>query len=106
MNCPLCSKPVLRADASARCHCPADEHVHLLIEWKATAEHRADKLKDAQRMLDLREQRLADCTRAMREVAGNMRAIVDHCCVDDEASRNLARLIYQLDAARAGKAGA
>lgn len=98
MNCPICKKSVLMADSSARCHCPADEHVHLLIEWQAAAEHRADKLNDAQRMLDLREQQLADCTRAMREVSAVLRSWGSGetwCCLADK-----------LDAARAGKAGA
>ena len=49
-------------------------------------------------LLDLREQQLADCTRAMREVSAVLRSWGSGetwCCLADK-----------LDAARAGKAGA
>lgn len=105
MNCPICKKSVLMADSSARCHCPADEHVHLLIEWQAAAEHRADKLKDAQRLIDLREQQLADCTRAMREVSVVLRDEAHEQWVDVHyvTADKLFDLADKLDAARSGK---
>lgn len=55
-------------------------------------------LTETQRLLDLREQQLADCTRAMREVSAVLRSWGSGetwCCLAD-----------RLDAARAGKAGA
>jgi hypothetical protein len=94
MKCPLCKMWVVRELGPGHCQCPADEHVHLLLEWQATAEHRADKLNEARRMLDLREKQLADCTRAMREVANVLKDFADGlntlAIENDEELANLA----------------
>lgn len=67
-----------------------------------------DEAIELQRMLALREAQLADCTRAMREVATEIRDVEAHLPADcgmHHTSR-LHDLAARLDAARAGKAGA
>lgn len=63
MNCPICKTVVAKLPEQLHgrhCKCPKDEHVGLLLELFETLEHRADKLNDARRMLELREQQLAN----------------------------------------------
>lgn len=62
----------------------------------------ANELK---RMLDLREQQLADCTRAMREVSKYLCDVARMCRDDLKPARAdlLDELASKLDAARAGK---
>lgn len=71
--------------------------------------------KEAKRLLNLREQQLADCTRAMREVSTAMKAIAsgigDHEFLPAQRWLNeyvlwLRESAAKLDDARAGKAGA
>lgn len=71
--------------------------------------------KEAQRLLDLRERQLADCTRAMREVSAALRtnangirmtAALNRYTLVMHYANSLAVLARKLDAARAGKAGA
>lgn len=65
-------------------------------------------LAETQRLLDLREQQLADCTRAMREASLVLREYADWIVYehDDLNVEHLIEMADKLDAARAGKAGA
>lgn len=64
--------------------------------------------KDAQRLLDLREQQLADCTRAMREVSVQLHERAEDAWAEGRGflGDTLMALSDKLEAARAGKAGA
>ena len=67
-------------------------------------------LKEAQRLHDLRETQLADCTRAMREVSIEMdglRKAIDNRVVEaNSAAQIIQACVQKLDAAHAGKVGA
>lgn len=66
---------------------------------------------ETQRLLDLREAQLADCTRAMREVAESVRATADDLQTRDysdaatEAAAKLHEAAQKLSDARAKKVG-
>lgn len=105
MKCPLCKMWVVRELGPGHCQCPADEHVHLLLEWQATAEHRADKLHEARRLLDLRERQLADCTRAMRDAAESIHGLASRTATftNEQFFERLYCIHDMLYAVRAGK---
>ena len=69
-----------------------------------------DEAIELQRMLDLRESQLADCTRVMREVSIEMdglRKAIDNRVVEaNSAAQIIQACVQKLDAAHAGKVGA
>lgn len=73
----------------------------------AMIESRDAEIAETRRLLDLREQQLADCTRAMREVSDVLRSSINTALKGANfwAVELFERSADKLDAARAGKAG-